>query len=405
MKKKPAVKKKLPMKKRPAAVKKPVRVDRPATSKRPSLAKKFGTVKRTAATQKPAPKPAAVKKSVTVAARKKPAAPIAKKTTSEKAQKIALLGKASLFAQLSPEELGTIAQYSGYRIYGTGEVIFEEGSHREELYLIKEGTVAIRRHAEDGGEKDIAQFVGGEVFGEMDLLDTAPRSASAVAEGPATLLVFPDGLEFSGLLEKHPFVFARVLRKLLGEIAGRIRVIDKLISEKTPWIEELKKQLLRDRLTGLYNRAFLEEELPQIIAAHARTSLLVVKPDNFKVINDTYGHEAGDKTLMLLAEAVKSRLKDGDMGARFRGDEYCVILPARSAQDVADAAEALRAAVRAIDLRPVTGTDAVFLTGSVGASAHPAPAADAKSLVGRAFERMWEARNEGGDRVRVEGDA
>jgi len=394
MKKKPATVKK-------AAQKKPIQKKKPSTKKAPADRKKPVSPP---AKKKPAPAPRApVAKKKTAAAKR--AAPVVKKIPQDKADKIALLGKASLFAQLSPEELGTIAQYSGYRNYGAGQVIFEEGSHREELYLIKDGTVAIRRHAEDDGDTDIAKFVGGEVFGEMDLLDTAPRSASAVAEGSTTLLVFPDSLEFSRLLEKHPDVFARVLRKLLGEIAGRIRAIDKLISEKTPWIEELKKQLLRDRLTGLYNRAFLEEELPQIVAAHARTSLLVVKPDNFKTINDTYGHEAGDKTLMLLAEAVKSRLKDGDMGARFRGDEYCLILPGRSGRDAADAAEGLRAAVRAIDLRPVTGSDAISLTGSVGASVHPTPAADAKTLVGRAFERMWEARNEGGDRVRVEGDA
>jgi diguanylate cyclase (GGDEF)-like protein len=196
-----------------------------------------------------------------------------------------------------------------------------------------------------------------------------------------------------------------VLRKLLGEIAGRIRAIDRLISEKTPWIEELKKQLLRDRLTGLYNRAFLEEELPRIVAAHPRTSLLVVKPDNFKAINDTFGHEAGDKALMLLAEAVKSHMGDSGLGARYRGDEYCVILPGRTARAAADTAEALRAAVRAIDVRQATGSDAISLTGSVGVSAHPVPAADARALVTRAFERMWEARNAGGDRVLVEGDA
>ena len=365
------------------------------------MKKKPATVKKAAAKKRLQGPPAAP-------AKKKPAAamsPAAKKTTPEKDQKIALLGKASLFAQLSPEELGTIARYSGYRSYSAGQVIFEEGSHREELYLIKEGTVVIRRHAEDDGDKDIAQFVGGEVFGEMDLLDTAPRSASAVAEGPAILLVFPDGLEFSGLLEKHPDVFARVLRKLLGEIAGRIRAIDKLISEKTPWIEELKKQLLRDRLTGLYNRAFLEEELPQIVASHTRTSLLVVKPDNFKVINDTYGHEAGDKTLMLLAEAVKSSLSDGEIGARYRGDEYCIVIPGRSAPEVSAAAEALRAAMRAIDVKQATGSDAISLTGSVGVSAYPAPASDAKALVTRAFERMWEARNAGGDRINVEDGA
>ena len=328
-----------------------------------------------------------------------------KKKVTPRAQKIALLGKASLFSQLSQEELGMIARYSAYREYEASQVIFQEGSHREELYLIKEGTVAIRRHEEGDGEQDIAQFVGGEVFGEMDLLDTAPRSASAVAEGAVTLLVCPDGLEFNDLLEKHPDVFARILRKLLGVIAGRIRAIDKLISEKTPWIEDLKKQLLRDRLTGLYNRSFLEEELPKIVASHPRTSFLVVKPDNFKAINDTFGHEAGDKTLMLLAEAVKSRLKDGDLGARYRGDEYCVIMPGRGAREAAEAAEGLCSAVRGIDVKKATGSADISLTGSVGASVHPAPAGDAKALVARAFERMWEARNAGGDRVLMEGDA
>jgi diguanylate cyclase (GGDEF)-like protein len=319
--------------------------------------------------------------------------------------KTGLLHGASLFSQLGPDELELIARYSRYRKFQAGEVIFTQGSHRAELYLVKAGSVSIRRRSEDEAEQEIARFVDGEVFGEMDLLDTVPRSASAVADVAATLLVFPDGIEFARLLEKHPDTFARILRKLLGEIAQRIRAIDRLISEKTPWIEDLKRQLHRDRLTGLYNRAFLEEELPRIVAAHPRTSLLVMKPDNFKAINDSFGHEAGDKTLMLLAEAVKSRLADDDIGARYRGDEYCVVLPGRSAPEATSAAEALRDAMRAIDVKQVTGSDAISLTGSVGVSSHPAPAADAKSLVTRAFERMWEARNAGGDRILVEDGA
>jgi diguanylate cyclase (GGDEF)-like protein len=318
------------------------------------------------------------------------------------AGKTALLKRAALFSQLAADELGLIARYSGYRTFEPGQVVFPQGTHREELYLVKEGIVSIRRRGDDETEQEIARFVDGEVFGEMDLLDTVPRSASAVAEGAATLLVFPDSIEFALLLEKHPDTFARILRKLLGEIARRIRAIDRLISEKTPWIEDLKRQLHRDRLTGLYNRAFLEEELPRIVAAQTPTSLLVMKPDNFKSINDTFGHEAGDKTLMLLSEAVKSRLGEGDIGARYRGDEYCVVLPGRSGRDATTAAEALRAAMHAIDLKKVTGSDAITLTGSVGVSTHPAPAGDAKALVSRAFERMWEARNAGGNRILVE---
>jgi diguanylate cyclase (GGDEF)-like protein len=326
-----------------------------------------------------------------------------KKRISDTDRKAELLGKASLFSRLSPGELALIARSSAYRSCAPGEVIFAQGSHREELYLIKEGTVGIRRRAEDETEQEIARFVDGEVFGEMDLLDTAPRTASAVAEGPATLLVFPHGVEFPALLERNPEGFARILQTLLGEIARRIRAIDKLISEKTPWVEDLRKQLHRDRLTGLFNRAFLEEELPRILSAQKRVSLLVVKPDNFKSINDTFGHEAGDKTLMLLSEAVKSRLGEGDFGARYRGDEYCVVLPGRDALEAARVAETLRAAVRAVDVRQATGSDAISLTGSVGGSTWPSTAADAKSLVSRAFERMWEARGAGGDRVLVEG--
>ncbi len=350
-------------------------------------------------------KKAPAKKAPTRRAAKAPAKKTAvsrSASSAPSASKIALLKKASLFARLGDDELALIARYSAYQDLEPGQVVFQQGTHRAELFLVRKGSVSIRRRGEDEGEQEIARFVDGEVFGEMDLLDTAPRTASAVAEVRATLLRFPNDIEFSRLLEKHPEAFAHVLRKLLGEIARRIRAIDKLVSEKTPWIEDLKRQLHRDRLTGLFNRAFLEEELPRIVAAHPRTSLVVMKPDNFKAINDTFGHEAGDKTLMQLAEAVKSRLGDGDLGARYRGDEYCVVLPGRSAREAVPAAEALRAAMRAIDVKKITGSDAISLTGSVGVSSHPAPAADAKTLVARAFERMWEARNAGGNRVLVE---
>ena len=369
---------------------------------RPKAAPRKAT--RKAAPRKPARKAAARKSAPRTTAPRKaaPRKAAAPRTTPAETGKAALLKRASLFSQLSAGELEVIARYSGYRSFRNGEVIFRQGSHRAELYLVKEGSVSIRRRGDEDAEQEIARFVGGEVFGEMDLLDTVPRTASAVAEGAAVLLAFPVGIEFSSLLENHPETFARILRKILGEIARRIRAIDKLVSEKTPWIEDLKRQLHRDRLTGLFNRAYLEEELPRIVSAHPRTSLVVMKPDNFKAINDTFGHEAGDRTLMQLAEAVKSRLGDRDIGARYRGDEYCVVLPGRSAREALPAAEALRAAMRAIDVKKITGSDALSLTGSVGVSSHPAPAADAKALVARAFERMWEARNAGGDRILVE---
>jgi diguanylate cyclase (GGDEF)-like protein len=314
-------------------------------------------------------------------------------------RKLSLLSKADLFSKLDETELGMIARYSGYSKFEQGSVIFEEGTHNEELYLIKTGAVLIRK-GEDGDTRDIARFLEGEVFGEMDLLDTSPRTASAVAEGPVNLLVFPKpGLRFRDILEKHPDVFARILQKLLGVIAGRIRATDKLISEKTPWIQELKKQLLRDKLTSLHNRAYLEEELPSLLRSHSQTCLLIMKPDNFKTINDTYGHEAGDSALILIAETMKSRLHEGDIGVRYRGDEYCVILPGRSLADAQALARDLLEAMKGMDIGHIIGGGELRVTSSIGICLHPVNARDAQSLIAATFEEMMRARNGGGDRI------
>jgi diguanylate cyclase (GGDEF)-like protein len=322
---------------------------------------------------------------------------------SEAAGKLALLRRAALFAPLTQTELKLLVANSAYRSCAAGERIFGEGPHDQELHLVKSGAVVIRKRSPDGEERDIARFIEGEVFAEMDLLDASPRTASAWADGEVTLLVFPAaGLAFRDLLEQHPEAFARILEKLLGVIAGRIRAANRLVSEKTPWVEELKRQLHRDKLTGLYNRTYLDEELAGFLGRAGRMALLVLKPDNFKAVNDTCGHDAGDRTLVMLGELVRSRLVEGDAGVRYRGDEFCLVLPGRDPARALEDAAALRDAVRGIDMRKATGREFPPLTASVGVAVAPDEAPEAKALVTRAFQRMWDARAAGGDRVVAE---
>ena len=319
---------------------------------------------------------------------------------SESPGKLALLRRAALFAPLTPAELRLLAAGSAYVSFAPAERIFGEGPHDQELHLVKAGAVAIRKRAADGTERDIARFIEGEVFAEMDLLDESPRTAAAFADGAVTLLRFPaPGLAFRDLLEKKPEAWARILEKLLGVMAGRIRAANRLVSEKTPWVEELKRQLHRDKLTGLFNRTYLDEEFAGFLARSGRTALLVLKPDNFKAINDTCGHDAGDRTLVMLGELVRSRLAEGDAGVRYRGDEFCLVLPGRVPARALEAAGAVREAVRALDMRKATGREFPPLTASLGVAVSPDDGPDAKALVARAFERMWDARSAGGDRV------
>ncbi|HUV08812.1 MAG TPA: GGDEF domain-containing protein, partial [Spirochaetia bacterium] len=205
-------------------------------------------------------------------------------------------------------------------------------------------------------------------------------------------------------LQKHPEIFSRILHKLLIMIAGRIRSTNKLVSERTPWIEDLRNQLLVDKLTGLYNRTYLTEDLTNRIAQMGETtSLIVIKPDNFKLINDTYGHDAGDRVLRILADTVKGSLREGDIGIRYRGDEFVIVLPDTGFDTALDVGDKLRSAVRSLDITPITEGKKFSLTASVGASAYPIHARDVNGIVERSFNLMLDVRNSGGDRVLGEG--
>lgn len=323
-------------------------------------------------------------------------------------EKLALLKNVSVFSKLKDEELETVARYSGYSSFSDGETIFHEGSILEELYIIRRGEVVISKRTgggEDQKSVDIARFVEGDCFGELGMLDSKPRNEAAIATKETTLLIFPDRtVKFRDLIERHPAVFAQILHKLLALVAGRIRSTNDLVSEKSPWIQNLRRQLLSDELTGLYNRLFLDEELVTLLPGYgAETSLLMIKPDNFKLINDTYGHEAGDRVLKQLAERIRSNLRSADIPVRYRGNEIGAVLPGTAGNGAVEVADRIRASVAAMDISDAIGGATLVVTVSIGIACYPRHAEEAKRLVELAFERMFQAREEGGDRVRLQG--
>ncbi len=249
--------------------------------------------------------------------------------------------------------------------------------------------------------RDLARFIPGECFGELDLIDRTPRSEVAVAQEDTTLLVFPQkGLAFKDIAGRHPEIFAEVFRNILAVIAGRIRRANRLISEKAPWVQELKRQLISDKLTGLYNRTFLEEDLRDMLPGYGTcTSLLMVKPDNFKLINDTFGHEAGDRVLKMIADALRTVLRTADMAVRYRGDEFAAVLPNTEAEQAVTVAKEVQAAIKKMSIGHITGGKIDRITVSLGISTYPLCGRDNLELIRGAFDRMLEARNRGGDRI------
>ncbi|MDR0251771.1 MAG: sensor domain-containing diguanylate cyclase [Brucellaceae bacterium] len=113
----------------------------------------------------------------------------------------------------------------------------------------------------------------------------------------------------------------------------------------------LRKSALTDPLTQLYNRRALKEHVTPFLRQHIENKhsagILLLDMDNFKTINDTYGHPAGDRLLKQAADRIRSVITDGDIAVRIGGDEFCIILPSvQSDEDLQSVADRLVTAFR-----------------------------------------------------------
>jgi diguanylate cyclase (GGDEF)-like protein len=121
-----------------------------------------------------------------------------------------------------------------------------------------------------------------------------------------------------------------------------LRKANLMLATRLTEIEELQSQLreraIRDPLTGLFNRRYLEENMGQTIARADRhnypISLVMIDIDHFKVVNDTYGHKAGDQMLIALSNMLRSQIRKGDTICRYGGEEFVVMMP-RAPWDIA----------------------------------------------------------------------
>jgi diguanylate cyclase (GGDEF)-like protein/PAS domain S-box-containing protein len=183
-----------------------------------------------------------------------------------------------------------------------------------------------------------------------------------------------------------------------GTIVGVARVA-RDVTERKRLERELKFYADHDPLTGLFNRRRFAEELSEQIAQAARygqtTGLLVGDVDNFKHVNDSLGHNAGDTVIQRIARTLAARLRETDVLARLGGDEFAVLLPHTGEKQAALVAESLRQAVHddqlAVDLTRVTISFGVTIID--GAQLDPDDALVAADLA------MYEAKQRGRDRV------
>ncbi|AXI61072.1 GGDEF domain-containing protein [Pseudomonas kribbensis] len=166
--------------------------------------------------------------------------------------------------------------------------------------------------------------------------------------------------------------------------------------------KQIAELAARDPLTALYNRRALEVHAPRLLdqVSSARPgALLLIDIDNFKLINDLYGHTAGDRLLISLSEMIRSQLPQGALAARLGGDEFVMLLGDASHEQIMVLGSELREQFQQMTSQSYVTPEAVTL--SIGAKVFDQPPASLAALIEQGDSALYESKRGGRNRIRL----
>ncbi|TFH79488.1 MULTISPECIES: GGDEF domain-containing protein [Pseudomonas] len=166
--------------------------------------------------------------------------------------------------------------------------------------------------------------------------------------------------------------------------------------------KQIAELAARDPLTALYNRRALEVRAPRLLdqVSSARPgALLLIDIDNFKLVNDLYGHTAGDRLLISLSEMIRSQLPQGALAARLGGDEFVMLLGDASHEQIMVLGSELREQFQQMTSQSYVTPEAVTL--SIGAKVFDQPPASLAALIEQGDSALYESKRGGRNRIRL----
>lgn len=322
-------------------------------------------------------------------------------------QKTVLLKQTDIFSSLLPPEIEVIAGSSDFHKYKTDEPVFLQGESGNALYIVESGEIVVQKEDESSRKTNIARFVQGNCFGELDLFTETSRIASAFASKQTRLLVFPKSdTGFIEFLEEHPDLSARILHKILVEMAGRIRSANALIKENSPLVQELRKQVYRDKLTGLFNQTWLIEKMREFVSKKDSSfSLFIIKPDNFKSINDNYGHDAGSIAISIMARKLRDFIGADKQIVRYKSTAIAVLQVGITKAAAFNEALLIKEFMNNLDVSEATEGNEFPTTASIGITLFPDHSMNVEELISKAHELSLIGRRRGGNLILFPEDA
>jgi len=309
---------------------------------------------------------------------------------------------------LAPFEIIKVKVFSedGTIIYSTEHsIIGQKDSNNPRLQIALSGGVSSNRRTKE----EITDLYGEKKFG-VDVVETYIPIVNSQGVTIGSFEVYKD-VSFSNYKSQEGIIKSLLTLTIVLVIVFSLSLVIVRVAVKELNLAQRKlhKMATVDALTGLRNRAAIVESVKVEFSRNQRgeatgtkhpLSLLMIDVDNFKAINDDYGHLFGDQALQEIASSINQAIRDHDLIGRYGGEEFLLLLPETDQDGAKFLAERIRQNVEDIDF--LYDDKKVLLTVSLGVTTIHAYDSDYEQALNRADEALYQAKHEGRNRVCVQ---
>ncbi|MGE0494656.1 MAG: GGDEF domain-containing protein [Vulcanimicrobiota bacterium] len=324
----------------------------------------------------------------------------------------AALRDVPLFSGLSQACVERLVEAGDVVEFSPRDVVFRQGDEGDSMYVLLSGKLRI--YHEDS-KRAIAVRGTNDFIGEIALFQGVTRTASAQAVTRVKAFSL-NKMQLKNLLHNQPSLAMELVetisfrartalereRKLAARLQEHNQKLERLVEKKTRQLREVNEQLReqnkREPLTNCYNRGYFQDTLAAWMKRQPYLSLIILDIDFFKRINDTHGHQAGDRVLIEAARLLESQLGRGQFLARYGGEEFVIVLSRTKLDRARRKAEEFRRAIESF-VFPLRAGQPGDVTISLGVASYPQQADDPARLVEVADEALYRAKESGRNRV------
>jgi len=308
---------------------------------------------------------------------------------------IEMLSESRLFRGVPMDTIAHLLLDCEQLAVGTGETLLSRDAPNGSIYVLLAGRVSVHLTAPDD---EPASYIGvGECAGEMSVVDGNVVSADVIAEEETRVLRISQDALWAMVDISHA-----IARNLLYILSTRVRYGNELFIRNKRTQRDLELAATVDALTGVNNRGWMEHTFPRVMARCADGGrsfcCLLIDIDNFKRLNDTWGHVSGDQALASVAASLLNNIRPEDLLARFGGEEFVIGLPNTGLVEAFIVAERVRRAIEFLPMNFRRGEDLPHMTISIGIG-RMQPGQTLSELIAAADEALYRAKSGGRNRV------